>query len=103
MGVGDSGGDKVRAKGGGDHGWDSEWRGDWSDQPVTSGLGSEFYPGEERGRGLKVQVEAGVAWGPFWAPNSPSASESPSSPLYPPRHQPVSAGQGKRTVLWHAN
>lgn len=49
MGVGDSRGDKVRAKGGGDHGWDAEWRGIWSDQPVTSGLVCEFWPRRHEG------------------------------------------------------
>ena len=36
----------------GDRGRDVEQRGDWSDQPVTSGLGCDFYPREEWGHGL---------------------------------------------------
>lgn len=69
MGVGTARG-HSEGQSSGDRGW-AESRGDWSDQPVTSGRAVSSAPGQSGGMDSQIQVGAGMGMGTFLGSKQP--------------------------------
>ena len=70
MGVGTARG-QSEGQGSEDHGRAAESRGDWSDQPVTSGRAVSSALGQSGGMDSQIQVGAGMGMGTFLGSKQP--------------------------------